>query len=75
MTKIETAIAKLRELPADEQEHLAELIMTWTSLAQREVNPLSDAERAAVRVGLDQVKRGEFVADDDMERFWKRNRA
>ena len=75
MTRLETAIAKLRELPAEEQEHVAELIMVWTSLAQRDVFRLSDDERAAVRVGLEQAKRGEFVPDDEMERFWQRNRA
>jgi predicted transcriptional regulator len=74
MTKLETAIAKLRELPAEEQEHVAELIMAWAGLAQRDVYSLSDEERAAVRVGLEQAKRGEFVPDEEMERFWKRNR-
>jgi hypothetical protein len=75
MTKLDTAIAKLRELPVEEQEHVAELIMAWTSLAQRNVYLLSDEERGAVRVGLEQVKRGEFVPDDEMERFWQqRNR-
>jgi predicted transcriptional regulator len=49
--------------------------MAWTSLAQRDVYRLSEEERAAVRVGLEQAKRGEFVPDDEMERFWKRNRA
>jgi predicted transcriptional regulator len=63
MTKLESAIAKLRELPAEEQEHVAELIMARMSLE----------ERAAVRVGLEQAKRGEFVPDDEMERFWVRN--
>jgi predicted transcriptional regulator len=74
MTKLETAIAKLRELPAEEQEHVAEFIMAWTNLAQRDVYRLSDEERAAVRLGLAQAKRGEFVPDDEMDGFWKRNR-
>ena len=75
MTKLETAIARLRELPAEEQEHVAELIMAWAGLAQGDVYRLSDEERAAVRIGLDQAKRGEFVPDDGMERFWRRNGA
>jgi predicted transcriptional regulator len=74
MTKLQTAIAKLRELPAEEQEHVAELIMAWAGLVQRDVYCLSDEERAAVRIGLTQAERGEFVPDEEMERFWKRNR-
>jgi predicted transcriptional regulator len=48
--------------------------MAWAGLPQRDVYSLSDEERAAVRVGLEQAKRGEFVPDEEMERFWKRNR-
>ena len=36
---------------------------------------LTDDERAAVQVGLDQANRGEFVSDAEMEAFWRRNRA
>jgi predicted transcriptional regulator len=64
----------LRALPTEEEEHVVELIMAWTSLAERDVYRLSDEERAAVRVGLEQANRGEFVPDDEMERFWRRNR-
>jgi hypothetical protein len=74
MTKLETALAKVRALPAEEQEHVAELIITWTDLTQRDVYRLSDEERAAVRAGLEQAKRAEFIPDDEMERFWMRNR-
>jgi len=75
MTKLDRAIAKLRELPVEEQERVAEMIIAWTALASQETDRLSDDARAAVRVGLEQAKRGEFVSDDQMERFWKRNRA
>jgi len=33
---------------------------------------MNDEERAAVRHGLDEAARGEFVLDDEMESFWKR---
>ena len=39
-----------------------------------EVYHLSDEERLLVDEGLDQAKRGRFVADEAMERFWKRHR-
>ncbi len=33
---------------------------------------MSDEERAAVRRGLEQAQRGEFVSDDEMDAFWKK---
>ena len=39
------------------------------------VYALTDDERTAVQVGLDQANRGEFVSDSEMEAFWRRNRA
>jgi predicted transcriptional regulator len=33
---------------------------------------MSDEERAAVKEGLDQARRGEFVPDDEMNALWKR---
>jgi hypothetical protein len=33
---------------------------------------MTDAERAAVDNGLEQVRRGEFVSDEEMQLFWKR---
>ena len=39
-----------------------------------EVYHLSDEERLLVDEGLEQAKRGQFVADADMEKFWNRHR-
>jgi len=39
-----------------------------------ETHVLTDDERAAVHVGIDQANRGEFVSDAEMEAFWRRNR-
>jgi predicted transcriptional regulator len=36
---------------------------------------MTDDERAAVQIGLDQANRGEFISDSEMEAFWRRNRA
>jgi predicted transcriptional regulator len=33
---------------------------------------MNDEERAAVREGLEQAMRGEFVPDDEMDAFWKK---
>ena len=45
--------------------------MERTGLAPHEV---TDEERAAIEIGLEQAKRGEFVSDADMDAFWNRNR-
>jgi len=33
---------------------------------------MDDEERAAVREGLEQARRGEFVSDEEMDAFWKK---
>jgi predicted transcriptional regulator len=33
---------------------------------------MNDEERAAVREGLEQARRGEFVSDSEMDEFWKK---
>ena len=33
---------------------------------------MNDEERAAVREGLDQARRGEFVPDGEMDALWKK---
>jgi len=73
MTKLlETAIAKLRELPEADQDEAAELLL---SLAAKNTEPvrLDDVTRAAVREGVAQARRGEFVSDEDMAEFFKRH--
>jgi predicted transcriptional regulator len=35
---------------------------------------LTDEERTAVQIGLDQANRGEFATEKEMEAFWHRNR-
>ena len=71
---LEKAIDKLRDLSEVEQAEIASLLMTLTGEESDPV-PLSAEERAAVQIGLDQAKRGEFVSDADMKAFWDRNKA
>jgi predicted transcriptional regulator len=64
MTKLlEQAIAQVRELPDDEQDAVAALLM---SIAESDASgvTLDNASRAAIREGLAQAERGEFVADN-----------
>jgi len=73
MTKLlEEAIARVRELPDEGQDEAAEILL---SLAARKGEPvrLDDDTRAAVRAGIAQARRGEFVRDEDMAAFFKRH--
>jgi predicted transcriptional regulator len=71
MTKIlELAIEKARSLPPEEVIGAVLLALTeeeWTRIGEL------DAEtRAAIREGLEQAERGEFVPDDEIEALWVR---
>ncbi len=73
MTKLlEKAIAAARELPDADQDQVAELIL---SIATKAEGPavLDDETRAAIREGVEQAKRGEFVSDAKMAAFFRRH--
>jgi predicted transcriptional regulator len=67
------AIDALQELPEERQELVARAILNYTSHDGEEVYRLSDEE--AVRVGVAQAERGEFVSDTDLKAFRNRHRA
>jgi predicted transcriptional regulator len=72
MTKLlDQAILKARDLPADQQDVLATIIL---AVAEGDVPipELDDQARTAIREGLAQARRGEFVPDDEIEAMWKR---
>jgi predicted transcriptional regulator len=72
MTKLlDQAIAKVRELPETDQNEAAEVLFSIAS-KNRPVR-LDDETRAAVREGVAQARRGEFVSDEDMAVFFKRH--
>ena len=64
MTKLlERAIEKVRELPAQDQDALANALLSITG-EETAVVHLDDETRAAVEEGLAQAERGEFVPDE-----------
>lgn len=70
MTKLlEQAIAKVRTLSDEDQDALALVILTDLEAI---IEPLDEQTRAAIREGLEQARRGEFVPDEEMEALWKR---
>ena len=64
---LEDALAKVLRLPEQKQEIAAELLEQLT-VGEQPVYPLSDEDRSAVREALARARRGEFAADDQVER-------
>lgn len=72
MTKLlEKAIAQARTLPPEAQDTLAAVLLAMTDEGAGTV-PLDEEARAAIREGLEQARRGEFVPDVEIEALWKR---
>jgi hypothetical protein len=64
MTKLlERAIAKARQLSDEEQDEVAELILFLAAKAEGPV-VLDEVTKVAIREGVEQAKRGEFVSDE-----------
>ena len=61
----------MRSRPAEDQEDLIELAREIQA-RRTGVYVMSDEERAAVREGLEQARRGKFVPDEEMDAFWKK---
>ena len=72
MTKLmEKAISKLRALPQERQDELAELII---DLAQEAHYTLTAAQRAEVTAAMDEADRGEFATESELAALWKKFR-
>jgi hypothetical protein len=72
MTKLlEKAIAQARTLPPEEQDALAAMLLTMTDEGAGMV-PMDEEARAAIRQGLEQARRGEFIPEEEIEALWKR---
>jgi predicted transcriptional regulator len=73
MTKLlEQAIARVRQLPEEEQDTLAAVILSMAD-ADASAFPLDKEAEAAIREGLAQAERGEFVPDDVVAKANKRH--
>ncbi len=70
----ETILDRIADWPKEAQEELMQSIVDIEA-KHMGVYRLSDDERAAVREGLAQAERGEFVADDVVESYFNKYRA
>jgi predicted transcriptional regulator len=64
-------LEKVASWPEEDQEELAELARDIEA-RRTGVYVLNDDEQAATDEGLEQLRRGEFVPDKEMQAFWKR---
>jgi uncharacterized membrane protein len=72
MTKLlEKAIAQARALPPEDQDALAAVLLSMTGEGAG-IAPLDDETRAAIREGLEQARRGEFVPEAEIKALWHR---
>jgi hypothetical protein len=69
---LEQAIAKARTLPEEDQDALGAMLLSMTDDEAADIVHLDDETRAAIREGLEQARRGEFVPDEEIEALWKR---
>jgi hypothetical protein len=69
---LEQAIAKARTLPEEEQDALGAVLLSMTDDEGGGIMQLDDDTRSAIREGLEQARRGEFVPDEEIEALWKR---
>jgi predicted transcriptional regulator len=73
MTKLlEQAIEKIRELPAKDQDALANALLSITG-EETAVVHLDDETRVAIEEGLAQAERGNFVPDEIVAEADKRH--
>lgn len=66
-------LEQVESWPEEDQEELAAVAREIES-RRSGMYRLSDAERAAVREGMDAARRGEFAPDDEIEEFHKLHR-
>ena len=71
MTRLfEKAIAEARKLSDREQDELAVWLLSMTDKMTAE---LDEETIEAIREGVEQARRGEFVSDEKVEALWRRH--
>jgi hypothetical protein len=72
MTKrLDDAIAKLRALPEDDQDHVADVLFAVLQ-TQKNAPDLTDEELRIVERSRESVRRGDIATDTEMEEVWWR---
>jgi predicted transcriptional regulator len=73
MTKIlDQAIAKARALSAEDQDALGAVLLSLAEEWPIRADDLDEESGVAIREGIAQAKRGEFLPDEEVEALWQR---
>jgi predicted transcriptional regulator len=72
--RLERAVAKVKSLPQERQNEIAELLFI---LAEQEpaAYEFSEEQLAKIRVGLAEADAGTFLSDDEVESLFRRSRS
>lgn len=71
--KVKAMLQQVESWPEGDQEEFA-TVARVIEARRTGVYRLSDEERARVREGMAAAKRGDFVPDDEMEKFYQLHR-
>ena len=72
MSKMERAIAKLRALPPERQEELAEYVAEIAEEGTPYRSQLTDEQLAEVQLGIKEADEGKFATEEEMAALWKK---
>ena len=73
MSKIlDRAIAKARALSDEDQDALGAVLLSLAEEWPSGLDDLDEETSAAIREGLAQARRGEFVPEQEIQALWKR---
>jgi hypothetical protein len=67
---IKTLLEQIQSWPEEDQEELADVAREIES-RRSGVYRLSNDERAAVRAGMDDARRGDFASNEEIEAFYR----
>ena len=70
-TKLDTAIAAVRDLPEQRQDELADAILAAADVSEQSYTP---AQLQAIDEGLADAEAGRFASEEDVERLFARFR-
>lgn len=72
MSKIELAIKKLRALPPERQEELADYVIELAEEPQSYRHRLTDEQLAEVALARKELDEGKVASKEEMDALWRR---
>ena len=74
MTRLlDQALAAARNLPPDEQDHIARIVLRLTGVDDEAPAPLTPEEQAAIAASKAAAARGEFATDEQLRAVWAKH--